>query len=43
MMEKELHKKVDEKVGEELEKMRNGDPFLYSSMESIYTTINKFR
>lgn len=39
MMEKELHKKVDEKVGEELEKMRNGDPFLYSSMESIYTTI----
>lgn len=39
MTSEELHKKVDEKVGEELEKMRTDDPFLYSSMESIYTTI----
>lgn len=39
MTSEELHKKVDEKVGKELEKMRTDDPFLYSSMESIYTTI----
>lgn len=39
MEQKELYKKVDEKVGNYLLRMQNEDPFLYHNMENVYATI----
>lgn len=39
MEQKELYKKVDEKVGNYLLRMQNEDPFLYNNMENVYATI----